>query len=356
MVLAVLAAAAALQYYLVNAPIADLSQTTKFSPATVKAAAQVVSFMNPESDAGSFAFAFDPPAQTQQERMVADGYFDHATLSDETIQKLALFGVHPPVLSAPAEIKYLTESTATGTCATAFQVETTGQASQTRLAEFSQSEIAPSNRHRLLNLKMSGFDSAVTLSSQGTFDASNQSSCKITLAVGPWQQTTTGFIPITVKVPAGSHYRFVWEAVDVQPYLSFGKGRQQSFHAEEVAVGAAQAAEKAGTHDGLVAQAERKDAPLTIDSLLIATDHLQFAAAGKGRAWEDGKAMVTKDLIETINKYPLIAALFGAANLGLLNWAKSRFFPPARAAVAPVVSFLGETPAGQEPESPSKAG
>jgi len=83
-VVMVLAVAAYLQYYLVNVPIADLSQTTKFSPATVKAAEQVVSFKNPETDAGSFELGFDQPAESQKQRMVVDAYFDQASLSDET--------------------------------------------------------------------------------------------------------------------------------------------------------------------------------------------------------------------------------------------------------------------------------
>jgi len=36
---------------------------------------------------------------------------------------------------------------------------------------------------------------------------------------------------------------------------------------------------------------------------------------------------------------PLIAALFGAVNLGLLNWTKRRFFQPLRAMPAQIVSF-----------------
>jgi len=357
-VVMVLAAAAYLQYYLVNVPIADLSQTTKFSPATVKAAEQVVSFKNPETDAGSFEFGFDQPAESQKQHMVVDAYFDQGALSDETLHKLASLGVQAP--PEAAAISYLTSSAPNGSCNTAVRVQTedvqtTGIPGQVRAAEFSQSELAPSDRHRLLEVQMKGLDSTVTLSSQGTFGEPilSASSCKVTLRVGNWQQVMGGFVPVVVKVQAGSGYRLRWEAADVQPtgwntggpalpLLAFGHAHRQSFRAEEIGVFAAQTPEQDRAHGGLVAQSEHKDAPLTVDSLLIGTERLQFGASGKGRVRENGSAIVTVNFLETINKYPLIAALFGAANLGLLNWAKRRFFPLPRATPAEIVPFPKE--------------
>lgn len=346
----VLVGAACLQYYLVNVPIADLSQTTKFSPATVKAAEQVVSFKNPEADADSFEFGFDQPAESQKQRMMVDVYFDQASLTDETLHKLASLGVHAP--PEAAAISYLTSSATKGSCNTAVQVQTSRIPGQARAAEFSQSELASSDRHRLLEMKMNGMDSTVTLSSQGTFGDAilSGSSCQVTLRVGNWQQGMGGFVPVVVKVPGGTGYRLRWEAADVQPsgwntggpalpLLGFGHAHRQSFRAEEIGVFAAQTADQERAHGGLVARSEHKDVPLTVDSLLIGTDHLQFGASGKGRVRENGKAIVTVNFLETINKYPLIAALFGAVNLGLLNWTKRRFFQPLRAMPAQIVSF-----------------
>ncbi len=352
LVLMVLAAAAYLQYYLVNVPIADLSQTAKFSPAIVKAAEQVVSFKNPETDAGSFEFGFDQPAESQKQRMVVDAYFDHALLSGETLQKLASLGVHAP--PDAAAISYLTSAAPNGTCNTSVRAQTAAVTESAHTVEFSQSELASSDQHRLLEMKMHGLDSTVTLLSQGTFSDAipAPSPCQVTLRVGNWEQVTGGFVPIVVKVPAGSGYRFRWTA-DVRtkgwntggpalPLLVFGQARRQNFHAEEIAVFAAQPAESNRQRDVLVARSERKDAPLTVDSLLIGTDHLQFGASGKGHVLENGSAIVTVNFLDTINKYPLIAALFAAANLGLLNWAKRRFFPPTRVASAEVVPFPKE--------------
>jgi len=363
-VILVLAAAVGLQYRLVNVPIADLSQTTKFSPATIKAADQVVSFRNPETDPGSFAFAYEQTADSQKQRMLVDAYFDNAVLADETVRQLAALHVHAP--SEPAAISYLTSMSQNGTCDTGVRVETARTTPKDNFVQFAQSELAPSDRHRLLELKLTGLDSEVTLSSQGTFGATGMSACQVTLRVGQWQEITGGFVPITIKVAAGSSYRLRWEAADVQPtgwntggpalpLLVFGRARRQSFHSDEVAVVPADASSKAAARDGLVAQSERKDSPLTVDSLLIGTDHLQLNASGKGRVRENGKLIATANLIETINKYPLMAALFGAANLGLLNWAKRRFFPPSPPGPAAVVAFPRQQPTEDKGESTTPA-
>jgi hypothetical protein len=151
-----------------------------------------------------------------------------------------------------------------------------------------------------------------------------------------------GFLPILVEVPSGSAYRLHWNDADVKikgwnaggpalPLLSFGPAHHPGFRAEEISVASVETAESANPHDGLLARSAHKNAPLTIDSLLIGTDRLQFGASGKGRVWEDGKPIVTVNLLDTINKYPLPAGLLTAGNLLLLNWAKRRFFPPARA-------------------------
>ena len=360
----VLAAAIGLQYRLVNVPVADLSQTTKFSPATIKAADQVVSFRNPETDPGSFAFAYEQISESLKQRMVVDAYFDNAVLAEDTIRKLASIKVQAP--SQPAAISYLTSMSGNGTCDTSVHVDTVRTNTNDYFVQFAQSELAPSDRHRLLEMKLTGLDSEVTLSSQGTFGGNDLSTCQVTLRVGEWQQLTGGFFPITVKVPAGSGYRLRWEAADVQPtgwntggpalpLLVFGHSRRQSFHSDEVEVVSGEPFAKAGAREGLVAESEHKDNPLTVASFLIGTDHMQLTASGKGRVLENGSPITTTNLLETINKYPLIAALFGAANLGLINWAKRRFFPPSRPAAAPVVAFPKEEPAEQDADSPSQA-
>src|SRR5262249_54841518 len=152
------------------------------------------------------------------------------------IQRLASLSIRAP--SQPASISYLTSIDHSGTCDTAVHVETTHSGSQDSLAQFAQSELAPSNPHRLLQLKLTGHDSSVTLSSQGTFGATSVSACQVTLRVGDWQQPMTGFVPIKISVPAGSAYRLRWEAADIKvsgfntagpalSLLTFGHARRQ---------------------------------------------------------------------------------------------------------------------------------
>jgi hypothetical protein len=330
----VLAAAVGVQYYLVNMPVADLSQTTKFSPATVKATDQLVWFTSPETEAGRFTFIYDQPAESQKQNMLVNAYFDKASLSQETVHKLAALGVQAP--SDATSVSYVTSTTHNGVCSTTVQVE--ASSSRETRVQFSQSEIAPTDRHRLLEVNIAGSDSTVLLSSGGPFSGNNASPCQVKLQAGSWEESTGGFVPIKIRVPSSSSFRFRWEASSIQPsgwptrgpllsLLTFGNTRRQSFHATAVQIVPAQAPASSSVHAGLVALSEAREMPLTVDSFVVGTDQLQFAASGKGRVVEDGKVLSTANLLDAINKYPLIAALFGAANLGLLNWAKRRFFP-----------------------------
>jgi hypothetical protein len=339
-VLLVLAAAVGLQYYLVNMPVADLSRAAQFNPAKVVAADQVVVFANPETEPGRFGFTYDQPGK---ERMLVDVYFDKALLSKETIQRLATLGVKAP--SEPSAVGYLTSAVHSGTCSTAIQVDAVSTNEGTRTVQFSQS-VKLSERYRTLGVDMAGFDSTVTLTSQGAFDASNQSPCQAELYVGHWRKITAGFLPIKVHVLAGSDFRFQWEASDVQPQgfpttgpanslLTFGEAQRQSFHATEVRV---LSAPPSSPLHSLVARSEHKNVPLTIGSFMVGSDQLQLSASGRGLLLQDGKVISTANLLEAISKYPLIAALFGAANIGLLNWAKRKFFP-ARARPKSAATF-----------------
>jgi hypothetical protein len=343
-VVLVLAAAAGLQYYLVNVPVADLSRTTKFSPAKVMAADQVVSFVNPETDPGHFAFSYDQPAESQGQRMLLSAYFDHGSLSDETVLQLAAIGVHAPAQAD--SISYLTHAERNGSCATSAHADASTNGGVTRSTEFTQKEVVSSDRYRLLELKTTGADTVVTLLSKGAFAANNLSACQVMLQVGNWQQGTGGFLPIKVRVPSGSSFRFRWEASEVQAtgwpgsgpprsLIEFGTSGRQSFSAAEARVISTQDANHASPNSGLFARSESAQAPLKIDAFRIGTDQLQFAASGRARVWEDGHVITTANLIDAINKYPLIAALFGGANLGLLNWAKKQLASRQRESAIP---------------------
>ena len=335
LVLLILAGAAGLEYYLVNVPVADLRETSRFSPAKVAAVDEAVEFTNPESDPGRFAFTYEQPVESPKQRMLVDAYFDKATLAEETVRRLAALGVQAP--GDADAIRYLTSASGGGVCSTSIHVQAVGNGGSVR---FSQNSVASSDRRRLLGVMMNGVGSVVTISSKGAFQNLEQSPCQVVLHVREWERKTAGFLPIQVRVPAGSGFRFEWEASDVRPegwpvsgpprgLLEFGDAGGRSFHAAEIKIAPAKVSAVSLEHS-LVAKRERRPDLLSVDSLLIGTDQLQITASGKGRVWVDGKIISTVNLVEAINKYPLIAALFAGVNLGLLNWAKRKFFPPPR--------------------------
>ncbi len=168
-VVLVLGSTAGLQYYLVNMPVGDVEQTERFRPAKVKAADQAVSFLNPETEAGEFSFTHVQAAESNKQRMLVDAYFDKASLSEDTLQRLSALAIHPP--SGPAAISYLTSNVHNSSCSTVIQVDTLAEGGDTRAVQFSQREFLTSDRHRKIEVKMAGLDSTVVLSSRGSFTA-----------------------------------------------------------------------------------------------------------------------------------------------------------------------------------------
>lgn len=338
-VLLVLGAVAVVEYYLVNVPVADVERTGRISPAQVKAADQAVSFLNPETEADRFSFTYVQAAESTKQRMLVDAYFDKASLSEDTLQRMSALGIHAP--SGPAAISYLTTNVHNSSCSTMIQVDTLAASGGTRVVQFSQGEFLLSDRHRMIEVKMAGLDSTIVLSSRGSFTADTSSPCRIKLAVGGWEQLTQGFLDIKLRVPAGSSYRFRWEASEIQPsgwsvsgtpvsLLLFGSQPKQSFKATEVRIVPAQALPGRSGSSGLIAISEQKGNPLTVDSLLVGTDRLEVTASGRGRVFENGKVISKTNILEAIKQYPLISALLGMVDFALLDWARRKFFPAWR--------------------------
>jgi hypothetical protein len=349
----VLCAAAGLQYYLVNLPVGDIEKTGRFSPAKVKAADEVVSFRNPETGPGRFSFSYEQAAESKKQSTLVDAYFDNAVLSQETLRKLAVLGITPP--SGPAAISYLTSSERGAACSTVVQVDALPEESSARAVQFSQKEPAPSDRYRSVDIAMSGLDAVVTLKSQGPFTADASSPCQVKLLIGNWELLTQGFVGVQVQAAAGSGFRFRWEAADVQssgwsssggPLLRFEGQLRQSFSAAAVAITPSAPDATRSGHTGLVADGERKEVLLKIHSLMIGTDRLQFEAIGRGRVVENGKVISRTNLVEAINRYPIISAMFAAGNLALLGWAKRKLLArPAAPGSEPLDSPSANRPA-----------
>ncbi len=325
-----LVAAAVVEWKLVNLPIGEVSGQF---PATVRARDEVVTFGDPGSVTGAaFSFQYAPP--TEAEKVLVDAYFDNAQLSSQTLQTFKSFQISAP--ASPGVITYLTTGAGSAACSTKLQV---GPAdANLKSVEFSQSGSDITSGYRSLGTSFGGTAAVVTLTSQGALQG-GISPCKVELSVGDWKQTTQGFLPIKIQVPAGAHFRFHWQNLDEHsntwrtrssalPLLEFGPSASDEFTAQTIAISSVNP--KTGAPDPPDFQARAaKQSPLTVLSFGVNQNQLEIKASGKGRVLKDGK-FVTANFLETLNKNPILSALFGAGNLALIGWAGRMFFPPKR--------------------------
>jgi hypothetical protein len=326
-----LVAAAAVEWKLVNLPAGDVSGQF---PTTVRARDEIVNFTEPGSMAGGpFSFRYAPP--TEAEKVVLDAYFDNAQLSNETVQALRPFQISAP--TSPGVITYLTSDAGTRACATKLQVEPAG--SNPKSVEFSQSGSDITSGYRTLGASFGGAGAVVTLLSQGAFQ-NGLSPCRIELSVGDWKQSTQGFLPIKIQVPPGAPFRFHWQNLDERssswktkssalPLLAFGPSGSDEFSTQTIAINTLNP--KTGVPDSPYFEARgAKQSPLTVSFFGINQGQLEINASGKGRVLKAGKVVSTVNVLETLNKNPILSALFAAGNLALIGWAGRMFFPRRR--------------------------
>ena len=321
-----LAAAVVLEYFLVNLPIAQ-EVGGQFHPAIAKAGLQAVAFQKPEvDDSGNFAFEYSP--STEADPVTVDAYFDNAQLSPETLQAFHSLQVAAP--SSSAGIIYATSAVKNGACATKFEVKPVSPPASVR---FSQTEGESLAGFRNLGISILGSDAEVTLTSAGAMQ-NLLSPCKVELSIGDWKQTTGGFFPIKIRVPAGANFRFRWQHLKeatntwdnksaALPLLQFGSGGDE-FSAGAVQIGSLKS--ESSKPAALEAIADRKTA-LTIDSFAIDKDNLAITASGTGRVLKNGTVITKTDVLQVLNKNPLLSALFGAGNVALLGWVGRSWFP-----------------------------
>jgi hypothetical protein len=321
------------QYRLVNMPVSELKDTQKFTPAYINAAADAVAFIDPETEPGQFSFRYE---QVPGQRMIVNAYFDNAALSAETLEGLAKLGVHAP--SGLSSISYVTNPQGTG-CSTGFAVEAVRRNGKgTSEAQFFQDEQAPSERHRLIESRMTGLDSTVKIVSAGATTAGQLAQCGVILQMGSWEAPPLpGFLTVKVEVPAGSSFRFRWEAADVKAagwptegevvsLLTFGGERLDGFHARGIEIRPLQANAGASKNTGLSVHCADPQSPLKIDYIRLARNRLEISADGRGRATEDGKVISKTDFLARISQYPLLALLVGGIDAALVGWARRAFF------------------------------
>jgi len=329
--LACLLAAAALEYYLVNIPLPQ--EVSGQFPVTVRARAEGISFEKPGlTDGSTFSFEYTPPTEAQP--VLVDAYFEKAQLSPETLQNFRSLQVSAP--SSPDSMAYLTSTVRQGSCSTKIEV---APVSPPASARFSQTDNDSLAGFRSVAIAFAGSDAEVTLTSQGAMQ-DLLSPCRVELSVGSWKQTTGGFFPIKIRVPAGANFRFRWQNLSEKsdPWrnrsaalklLQFGTSAGDRFTASGIKIGGLNLNTGALNSATFEADAERKS-PLTVSSFAINKDQLEISASGKGTVTRNGSVVTRTDVIGILNRNPLAAALFGAGNLALLGWVGRSWFPSRR--------------------------
>lgn len=325
---AALLLAVVVEWMLVNVPVSEVSGQF---PATVRARDELVTFVNPVAATGdSFLFEYAQP--TESEKVLLDAFFDNAQLSEATVAALKSLQVLVPTTSG--EIAHLTSNVGSGSCATKLRVEPVS--GQFASVEFSQSGDDISSDYRALGVRFTGTDGLVTLTPQGAFE-NGMSPCKVGLSVGEWKQSTQGFLPIKIRVPAGESFRFHWRNLSEHTtawktkssaiaLLSFGASTNDQFLSDGIAIRSVDPKTgKADEPPNLETRGE-KHAPLTVSFFGINQNQLQISASGKGRALRHG-SVVRQNVLDTVNKYPIPSTLLGAGNLALIAWVKRAFFP-----------------------------
>jgi len=185
---------------------------------------------------------------------------------------------------------------------------------------------------------MTGLDSTVNIVSAGATTAGQLAQCGVSLQVGSWEAPRLqGFLPISVEVPAGSSFRFRWEAADLKAVgwptegevvslLTFGTGGLDSFHTRGIEIRPLQTNTGARKDAGLSARSADAHSPLKINYVRLARNRLEISAEGRGRATEDGKVISKTDFLARISQYPLLALLVGGIDAALVGWARRAFF------------------------------
>jgi len=326
---AALLPAVAVEWMLVNVPV---SEVTGQFPATVRSRDEIVAFANPVAATGdSFLFEYAQPSES--EKVLLDAFFDNAQLADSTVAALKSLQVVAPTTSGV--IAHLTSNVGSGSCATKLRVEPVGGPFSS--VEFSQNGDDISSDYRALGVRLIGTDGLVTLTPQGAFQT-GMSPCKVGLSVGEWKQSTQGFLPIKIRVPAGESFRFHWRNLTEHTstwktrssaiaLLSFGASANDQFLSGGIAIRSLDPKTgMAADPPTFEARGEKHDR-LTVSFFGINQNQLQISASGKGRALRHG-SVVRQNVLETVDKYPIPAALLGAGNLALIAWVKRAFFPP----------------------------
>ena len=335
-------AALVVQYYLTNIPVVkDVGAYKEFNPAILELGQKELVV-----DGAVAGRSVHRPAGAAPETLllshdgrsdeVMDVHFDKARLADETIRMLTGLGLDPP--AGPERIDYVT-SEVDGKpgegkpCMASLKVKLgDSDAPPARLHLF-QLGSPGFDLYRHVEMKAGGGELVIEMDTAVPRVSDPMArGCKKLLGVGDWQQEI--YAPSTVRVvaEADSTFRFQfrpivptspsWSTTDGLLELVLGPpltpDNPAPFQAREVQVISRNTPDSKPPILGALSP-DGEPTLLALHGLKLGSDHIQINVAGRGWVRINGR-LETADILGRVQKYPILAGLFGTANAALVGW------------------------------------
>jgi hypothetical protein len=157
--------------------------------------------------------------------------------------------------------------------------------------------------------------------------------------VGDWERSFTGPTQLEVVVPAGESFQVWFSPLPKQNPWSGTGDLHEPFKLVALPPVSASGLSKiiqgssSSTLPSLKASSVAGEQPLLLRHLRLGAEELQLDVSGKAMVQENGRFVVTFDLLEFANRNRLVAAILGVLDIALLGWVKRMIFtrPKARA-------------------------
>lgn len=195
-----------------------------------------------------------------------------------------------------------------------------------------------SDRHLEFEMTAVGADLVVELLTRNfakAFGEMQGTDCGKSLTVGQWHRSFTAPAPIDVVVPAGTGFRFSFNAAaGKMPWTGPGKF-YEPFKLVALPINAravrdvrreASPATSAPTEPILDAQSVAGGPPLVLKYFRVGSEELQLDFAGTAMVRENGKYAVTFSLLEFIKGNPILAGILAMLDAALLEWIRRALF------------------------------
>jgi hypothetical protein len=300
----------------------SLEATGRFSPAAVKLSDEVLTIEAPQADAEGLLLAHVANADE-----VVDLVCENARLDGNT---LMLFSEQNPPTS-PSRVDFLTtrpNAPAAGEpCRTFIQVRAADPGRPPSALRFYQQGAPGGDILRALELKADGevLVGVDTVMAEGSAESSP--GCEKLLRVAPrFHSPVSGDSTISVVAGAASAASFTFSPTTAKESLFVGAGGLfQPFSFGEVGTLRARAVEVNAPRGGgaapapvLAARSVDGGEPLSVESLLVGSDHLEVKVSGVGFVKVNGVDFA--DPLGRISRHPFLSLLLVVADAALLAW------------------------------------